>query len=342
MKKSDTLIIDQPWPEDELEYLSACPYCGSEERELAYNDVQDWSFYCAPGKWTYWDCKGCEALYLSPRPTEISIGKAYASYYTHGSSEGSLKQKIKTHLKNECFSHWLNINVTPRLSLPKSLSFLLYPLKKLLHVPFGLQQLVDLPKGKLLDVGCGSGNMLKPAKQLGWNVVGLEVDPNAVKAAKGQGLNVIEGDYRKLEQFVNSFDCIICSHVLEHVHQPMKLLELLFKALKPQGVLLLSLPNAKSHVRSKFGKNWRGIEAPRHVAIPTLKASIEYLNDLGFIEINQTNIYGVTISESVRIQERKSSLSKKDFILLKLKNALTRNSNEAESDFVQLAARKSR
>ncbi len=95
MKKIDTSIINQPWPHSELEYVDVCPYCGSPERKLAYKDVQDWSFYAAPGKWSYWDCKGCEALYLSPRPTEASIGKAYASYYTHASFETSLIQQLK-------------------------------------------------------------------------------------------------------------------------------------------------------------------------------------------------------------------------------------------------------
>lgn len=340
MKKPDTTLIDQEWPADELEEVHNCPYCGSTERTIAYENVQDWSFYCAPGKWTYWDCAQCEALYLNPRPTEASIGKAYSSYYTHGSSGDSLKQRIKTQLKNECFSHWLNTNIAPRINLPKSLGFMLSPLKKILYVPFELEQLIALPKGKLLDVGCGSGNMLILAKEIGWDVTGLEIDPNAVKAARGKGLNVIEGDYRKLEQLSNSFDCIVCSHVLEHVHQPSMLLELLAKALKPQGVLFLSLPNAQSHVRAQFGESWRGIEAPRHVAIPTLKKSIECLNHLGCSVINQFAVYDITIPESVRIKEKKSSLSRLYFIYIKLKNALTWKSLDTESDFIQLALRK--
>lgn len=342
MKNFDISIINQPWPESELENVEACPYCGSKERTLAYKDVQDWSFYCAPGKWMYWDCKECEALYLNPRPTEVSIGKAYASYYTHGSSEDFLKQKIKTQLKNECFSHWLNTSIAPRLNLPKSLGFLLNPLKKMIFLPFELEHLAALPKGKLLDVGCGSGNMLMIAKELGWDVTGLEIDPNAVKAARKQGLNVIEGDCRKLEQLSNGYDCVICSHVLEHVHQPLMLLELLVNAVKPQGVLLLSLPNALSHVRTQFGESWRGLEAPRHVAIPTFKKAIEYLNKFGCTVINQVTVYNITIPESVRIKEKKSSLSRLDLIYLKLKNALIRKPLDTQSDFIQLALRKDR
>lgn len=340
MNKPDTSIIDQPWSENELGYVDECPYCASKDRTLAYKDVQDWSFYCASGKWTYWDCCSCEALYLSPRPTEASIGKAYNSYYTHNLNAHSIKQKIKMQLRNECFSHWLNINITPRLYLPKLLGFLLAPFRYMINVPFELASLVVLPKGKLLDIGCGSGNMLKLAKQLGWDVTGLEIDPNAVKAAREQGLNVIEGGYHNLQQFSASFDCVICSHVLEHVHQPLALLDLLVKVLKPQGVLLLSLPNAKSHVRSKFGGSWRGLEAPRHLAIPALQQLIFLLQTKGFSQIQQLDVYGATLLESNRIAQRECSVGIKDFIRFKLKQTVAKKTLNLQSDFIQITARK--
>lgn len=340
MKKIDVSIINQPWPTKELEYVDACPYCGSIERKVAYKDVQDWSFYTAPGKWTYWDCIKCEALYLSPRPTEASIGRAYASYYTHSSSETSLIQQFKVKLKNECFSSWLNTNVRPRLNLPNALQFLLNPLKRFLYVPFGLEQLVSLPKGKLLDVGCGSGSMLQIAKDLGWDVIGLEIDPNAVKAAKAHGLNVIEGGFNHLTQVTDKFDCVICSHVLEHVYEPSTLIDLLTKMVKPKGVLLLSLPNSKSHVRTLYGANWRGIEAPRHLGIPALATVIEILREKGFSHVKQQDIYYGTCMESNRIMKRLHSITLLDFMYIKLRQIVAGNSHGLHSDFIQLIARK--
>lgn len=283
-------MIDQDWPENELELVSSCPYCASKERKLAYKDVQDWSFYSAPGKWTYWDCKNCDALYLSPRPIETSMGKAYASYYTHNTSSVSIKRKLKTKFKNEFLSHSFSIDIPPRLNLPKYLNFLLIPFKCYINVPFGLEQLLHLPKGKLLDVGCGSGASLHFAQQLGWNVTGLEIDSAAVKAARKLGLNVIEGDYKQLAQFNDSFDCIICSHVLEHVYYPLELLMLLQKSLRHGGVLLLSLPNSSSHVRKVFGENWRGLEAPRHVSIPALDWLREFMIQKNFFEYQVAHI----------------------------------------------------
>ena len=277
--KSDATAIDKNWPSDELESVSSCPYCHSTQRSLAYKDVQDWSFYCAPGKWNYWDCTSCEALYLDPRPAERSIGKAYSNYYTHDNGEQSFKQQLRIRLKNECFSHWLKTNITPRLHIPIIFFTPFNFLKKYIAIPFELPSLVNLPKGSLLDFGCGNGGKLKLAHQLGWSVKGIEIDPAAVASAQSQGLDVIHGDYRMLADYQNTFDCIVCSHVLEHVHEPLVLLQLLSKALKPNGTLLLSLPNSKSNIRRIFGSSWRGLEAPRHISLPSTEFLLQYFRN---------------------------------------------------------------
>jgi len=340
MKKSDATTINESWPADELESVNTCPYCNTSQHTLAYESVQDWSFYCAPGKWTYWRCDNCSALYLSPRPTEASIGKAYAKYYTHSADGTSQFQRFKIKLKNECFFHWKNISIEPRLLFPKAFSFLFFPLKLFINPPFELGQLARPNKGKLLDVGCGSGNTLLSARQLGWDVVGLEIDSNAVKTAKQRGLNVLEGDFRQLRQFENQFDCIICSHVLEHVHYPLELLEMLTKALRPQGVLMLSLPNAKSHVLEEFGADWRGLEAPRHLGIPSLQKLTALLEGLGYESVHQTNTYNRTVAESIRIKNRQSKTSFKSSLQAILKLSLFGSDTNIQSDLIQITAKK--
>lgn len=341
MKKPDTSKIDQPWPDSELEYIDACPYCGSKHRTVAYQDVQDWSFYSAPGKWVYWDCIGCEALYLNPRPNEKNIGKAYINYYTHNADSKSFFHLLKALLRNECFSHWFKVNITPRLRLPKAFGFLLLPLKRFIKMPFELATLAHLPKGKLLDVGCGGGDKMLLAKQLGWDVTGLEIDPNAVISARKQQLNVVEGGYRELAKFVNEFDCIICSHVLEHVYHPMEMLNLLNQSLKPGGTLLLSLPNSKSWVRDIFGVNWRGLEAPRHIAIPSHQFLIQHVLKAGFL-VNSIQVPGIgTITESLRIQKRLLKLNyldrKRSLKHLRKKQII----NKAKTDIISLVCVKS-
>ena len=296
--------INQPWPATALEHVDACPYCASVDRDLAYSETQDWTFESAPGRWSYWRCLQCSALYLNPRPTVPSIGQAYARYYTHNAGSLSLWARLKRRLVNECLSHWYQVNLNPRLSLPRCFSWVLTPLKSLLVVPFGFESLVRLPKGRLLDVGCGSGGFLAVAQQLGWDCFGLELDPAAVKAARQRGLDVEEGAYDRLVQYPERFDCIVCSHVLEHVHTPLDLLDKLGRALKPGGTLLLSAPNAMSRASDFFGPYWRGLEAPRHLAIPAALFLRESLDAMGWRVSQQTCRTFPTIAESLQIQQK--------------------------------------
>lgn len=284
MASPDRTKIDCDWPPQELEYIENCPYCGSKGRNIAYQGVQDWSFYCAPGKWTYWDCASCSALYLSPRPTKVSIGRAYDTYYTHGASDiAKMLAAGKTLIRNLCYFAWHGIDLRPRFSLPKLLFPLLDVFRNRMVAPsFILQELNNLPKGRLIDVGCGDGAYLDSAKQLGWQTLGIEFDPKSAKIVEKSGHKVIQGTYEALAAFQNEIDCIICSHVLEHVHDPKALLSLIASALKPGGVSIFSLPNAGSVVRGIFADSWRGLEAPRHLAIPGFQSLLEVTRAFGF------------------------------------------------------------
>ena len=206
----------------------------------------------------------------------------------------TLPAAIKRRLRNEYWSYLFAAPVWPVLGL----------LKPWIVEPFGLRQLAELPKGVLIDVGCGNGDTVKLAGQLGWQALGIELDAAAVQAAQSRGLNVIDGSYEVLSSHEGHADCLICSHVIEHVHQPLKLLRLLLATLKPQGVLLLSVPNAASHLCDRYGENWRGLEAPRHLAIPDATWLIGCLRSEGFRCSQSLSYDVVTVIESERIARR--------------------------------------
>lgn len=342
MKKPDTSKIDQAWPESGLEHVGKCAYCGSAERTLAYKDVQDWSFYCAPGKWSYWDCTACKSLYLDPRPTQATIGVAYGSYYTHAAvSRVSIIKKIKEKIINEYFAFALNVDIKPRLNIPASLRWVLYPIKYKLVIPFGFKALSELPKGKMLDVGCGNGDTVFYAKQIGWQAKGIELDPVAVNAAKSRGLDIVEGTYENLSDYSNEYDCVVCSHVLEHVYDPVKMLQLLSETLKSNGVLILSLPNASSHLRQQFGAYWRGMEAPRHIAIPTVEKIREVLVQLKFKKIHINHNTNKTLKQSELIFKNSMHHKIEDAIKNRKDNNQSNQSNELlNSDFIEIIATK--
>lgn len=334
-------MVSEPWPAAALESVASCPYCGGEDRTVAYQGVEDWAFGCAPGRWNYWNCEQCRALYLDPRPTPATIGKAYASYYTHGGMDTpSRAGAFKLRIRNEYWSQAFHCSIAPRLGLPRWLGWTMDWLKPFIAEPFGLRQWSQLPKGFLIDVGCGNGSKLTLAAQLGWKTLGIEMDESAVLAARARGLLVVQGGYERLAGYLGQADCVVCSHVLEHVHQPLHLLRLLLASLKADGVLLLSAPNAASTLRRHYGENWRGLEAPRHLAIPDADWLTQWMCNEGF-DCSQVPSHPLeTATESERIRRRAMGTGASDVHAAKVVIRATAPPPLAQQDVVQLVCKR--
>ena len=350
MTHASSAALADSWPANAQEAVHRCPYCGTaaDAATLLHSAVQDWSFGAAPGSWNYWRCSACRSVFLNPRPTVESIGKAYSRYYTHSSIGGrgsSLAALAKLRLKNEVWSQNFAVSIAPRLGLPRWTRPALGLLKRRISEPFGLRQLAECHRGLLIDVGCGNGNTLRLAHQLGWKVLGLELDAGAVKAARAQGLEVVQGGYEGLAAYPGQADCIVCSHVLEHVHQPLALLELLLGVLKPGGVLLLSAPNASSYLHDHYGPDWRGLEAPRHLALPDAAWLLAWLSARGLNCVQEPSSDGMMMAESERIRRKSLVLLPADWQSAKrasktLGYALAGPVVAGKQDIVQLVCRK--
>ena len=98
-----------------------------------------------------------------------------------------------------------------------------------------------------LDVGCGAGLLAEPLARLGAEVTGLDAAPELIAVARdhaaAQGLEI---DYRagELEELQGQFDLITCMEVIEHVADPAAFVKALAKRLAPNGLLVMSTPNA--------------------------------------------------------------------------------------------------
>jgi 2-polyprenyl-3-methyl-5-hydroxy-6-metoxy-1,4-benzoquinol methylase len=134
-----------------------------------------------------------------------------------------------------------------------------------------------------LDVGCGSGGFLLHAQQAGWNAIGGDPDKAAVEQANRQGLKVSQGDLKPFADQQHIFDYISLCHVIEHVHDPVADIKNCYRLLKPGGELWIETPNINSAGYKKFGRNWRGIEAPRHLIIFNHNSLRQALLDAGFL-----------------------------------------------------------
>jgi 2-polyprenyl-3-methyl-5-hydroxy-6-metoxy-1,4-benzoquinol methylase len=120
-------------------------------------------------------------------------------------------------------------------------------------------------KGQLLDVGSGTGAFVNEMTKNGWQVVGLEPDAGARKVAK-----VVFGcELRNSDQLFSlpatSFDVITLWHVLEHVHDLEKYLQRLKTLLKPDGRLIIAVPNYASFDASVYKEHWAAYDVPRHL-----------------------------------------------------------------------------
>jgi len=104
-------------------------------------------------------------------------------------------------------------------------------------------------RGRLLDVGCGDGAFLEQARRRGWEVAGTEISSwAAAHAAATLGRAVFCGELREAAYPEAHFDAVTLWHVLEHVTEPLSLLEEVRRILKPRGVLIVAVPNRNDRV----------------------------------------------------------------------------------------------
>jgi 2-polyprenyl-3-methyl-5-hydroxy-6-metoxy-1,4-benzoquinol methylase len=118
---------------------------------------------------------------------------------------------------------------------------------------------------QLLDIGCGTGDFLETALKGNWTITGIEPDEQARKIANSKTNNAVyETEYlEKLKP--NSFDVITLWHVLEHLPNLQTHTSLLKSLLKPNGTLVIAVPNFKSFDAIHYKNFWAAYDAPRHL-----------------------------------------------------------------------------
>lgn len=117
-------------------------------------------------------------------------------------------------------------------------------------------------KGKILDIGAGTGDFLVMAKSKGWEIVGLEPSSKAKAIAQAKGVTFLE----QLSQMPDrSADIITMWHVFEHVPDVENQIAELKRILKPGGTIIIAVPNFKSYDAHYYGKHWAAYDVPRHL-----------------------------------------------------------------------------
>jgi 2-polyprenyl-3-methyl-5-hydroxy-6-metoxy-1,4-benzoquinol methylase len=175
-----------------------------------------------------------DMLITSPQPSLDTLGKYYESvdYISHTDSKRSLFEKAYHFVKNIALKNKLN-----------------------------LINSMQPGKGRILDIGAGTGDFLSVAKQDGWQTVGVEPSDKAKAIAKNKGVSFVE-QTDELES--HSFDVITMWHVLEHVPNLDNQIKELKRLLKANGTLIVAVPNFKSFDAKYYGKFWAAYDVPIH------------------------------------------------------------------------------
>jgi len=275
----------------------ACSLCGSPGTDL-YRNLQD-RLFSAWGTWNLKKCSNpqCGIVWLDPMPSEQDIGKAYQAYYTHTDTpapaprKGGIMQYLMSSIKNSYLARTYGYNKMTLNFFQRSLWPLAYlSLNGRVWLDSKVMYLRAPYKGRLLEIGAGSGEQLEELIAFGWDGEGIDNDRNAVENALKKRLRVRCGTVEAQRYPDNSFDVIIMNHVIEHVHDPHSLFSECFRILRPAGRLVIVTPNILSLGHRLFKDAWFPLDPPRHLRVYTPSSLRSLLGKAGFgIETARTS-----------------------------------------------------
>lgn len=211
-----------------------CPWCGSNKAQINLWLKDE---FLTKKDFHICECLNCGLLYTMPRPSKEKIGAYYKSdeYYSHQENKKGFVPRLYEAIKK--------INLKHKFHLASS----------------------DLPVGKLLDIGCGVGDFLHVAENKGWQCTGVEPSEEAREIARQR----IKGDLlysEDLEQLPDqSFDLITMWHVLEHVDDLKWQVAQLQRLIKPNGRIVIAVPNYRSYDGRFYNAYWAAYDVPRHL-----------------------------------------------------------------------------
>ena len=173
--------------------------------------------------------------------------------------------------------------------------FLAYAAAKRLDV---IEKVIG-PDASLLDVGCGTGEVLAVARDRGWTVAGAEpVVESATYASEKRGLDVAPAILQESGFPERSFDVVTAFHVVEHMVDSQGFLQMMSRWAKPGGYVVVEVPNWHSFHRRNAGAGWSGLRPLEHVGHygpATMKATMKraglepvMVRTPGFLWENQT------------------------------------------------------
>lgn len=246
---------------------TACPLCeeASEVVSVLYKQVPDFRFESTPGdRFDIYLCTRCRLLITDLEGVEVShfYPETYGAHSIQDGEETLIKQLHKKY--------------------KKKITSIFEP------DPLDIVQ-KHLRSGRVLDVGCGSGDFLNQCRDEGFEVVGCDVSATAVGNARSEyNLEVRRGELHCLDFERNSFDAIVFNHSFEHVDKPREYISEVDNILSNDGYVFINVPNFHSVEHSLFKRFWTDLDIPRHVYNWSPKSLDILMESFGFSSVEKT------------------------------------------------------
>jgi SAM-dependent methyltransferase len=215
-----------------------CAACGEKRVHTLFRST-DRLYHTTDKEFSVVECIGCRLIRLHPLPTPSELRFYYPDLYWFKPAD-----TFAAHIE-EAYRRFVLMD----------------------HIRFVRRALKDADEeGIVLDVGCGGGLFLRMLGEEGHRTVGLDFSLDAAGMAWRQnGVPAVCASLSKAPFPPGSCAGITMFHVLEHLYDPVSYIESAHRLLRPDGRLIIQVPNASSWQFLLFGKNWNGIDVPRHL-----------------------------------------------------------------------------
>ncbi len=133
----------------------------------------------------------------------------------------------------------------------------------------------------MFEVGCATGFFMDLARQKGWQTEGIDISEYAVKKAREKGLVATTAPLESY-QSAKKFDAVVMQDLIEHVKDPVGVVNRAKNLLAENGLLLITTPDAGSLWAKAWGKHWHAFVPPQHLFYFSVKNLASILEKNGF------------------------------------------------------------
>lgn len=236
-----------------MEYVT-CNLCGLDDTRSLFKKRD--KFNITGDEFSVVECKRCGLSYVNPRPTQEEMAKFYPITYSWKETleADSFLTKWVRKLEKSYRYHLLNDEVSKVVKITKK------------------------NHGKVLDIGCGTGDRLDVFRRKGFEAYGVETSDSAHYGRTYLKLNIMKGDLFSVHFPERFFDIVTLYNVLEHTHNPVEVCKEIYRILKDDGFLIIQVPNKDSLQCKIFRKRWSAFDVPRdlyYFGIGTLRTLLK-------------------------------------------------------------------